>query len=382
MDLSAYGPVVAAAIARGEIAAADEDVRQAWAPKGADAKTIRAIDFYSGIGGNHFALEVACERLGLKEHVVCNIEINDLANRTYTANFPETKLRQTSIQGVKRPELEKAKADLWLASPPCQPFTRMGLQLGKADARTDSFYHLLDCLEKMHHSKRPGMLFIENVKNFEDSLPHYDLLTTLHALGYSTREYLLNPNQQGIPNSRLRYYLIAKMRGGGAPTHAPLCTAPPRGAVASPPTLAAFLPGNAAPQPEHLLTSETLDKPLVRLMDVVFPGSTGSMCFTKGYPRFVEGTGSMLCHGAPDKAAVKAAIAGRDAQPEPCPAGASALLPLQIRYFAPREIADLMCFPARFRFHPDATLTQQYRLLGNSVCVAVVTDVLEELLKW
>lgn len=37
------------------------------------------------------------------------------------------------------------------------------------------------------------------------------MLSTLKDLGYSTVELLLTPLQFGIPNSRLRYYLLAKM---------------------------------------------------------------------------------------------------------------------------------------------------------------------------
>ena len=38
------------------------------------------------------------------------------------------------------------------------------------------------------------------------------LCSTLQSLGYRTLELLLTPLQFGIPNSRLRYYLLAKQR--------------------------------------------------------------------------------------------------------------------------------------------------------------------------
>jgi tRNA (cytosine38-C5)-methyltransferase len=38
------------------------------------------------------------------------------------------------------------------------------------------------------------------------------LLSSLRSLGYTTLELLLTPLQYGIPNSRLRYYLLAKLR--------------------------------------------------------------------------------------------------------------------------------------------------------------------------
>ncbi len=40
-----------------------------------------------------------------------------------------------------------------------------------------------------------------------------DLLTaTLTEIGFTFQEFLINPNQIGIPNSRLRYYLIGKRK--------------------------------------------------------------------------------------------------------------------------------------------------------------------------
>lgn len=49
---------------------------------------------------------------------------------------------------------------------------------------------------------------------------------------------------------------------------------------------------------------------------------------------------------------------------------------LGVRYFAPREIANLHSFPADFSFPPGVSLRQQCALLGNSLSVAVVAHLL------
>ena len=46
----------------------------------------------------------------------------------------------------------------------------------------------------------------------ENSSTRQILLLILRSLGYTTLELLLTPLQYGIPNSRLRYYLLAKLR--------------------------------------------------------------------------------------------------------------------------------------------------------------------------
>ena len=49
---------------------------------------------------------------------------------------------------------------------------------------------------------------------------------------------------------------------------------------------------------------------------------------------------------------------------------------LQLRYFTPQEVANLHSFPASFTFPEGVTRKQQYALLGNSLSVAVVSDLL------
>lgn len=51
---------------------------------------------------------------------------------------------------------------------------------------------------------------MENVKGFEESETRKKLLDSLQKAQFNYEEYLLNPLQFGICNSRLRYYLLAK----------------------------------------------------------------------------------------------------------------------------------------------------------------------------
>ena len=55
---------------------------------------------------------------------------------------------------------------------------------------------------------------LENVKGFEISNAHQLFISTLRDCKYRIREFLLSPDQFGIPNSRLRYYLLAKHESG------------------------------------------------------------------------------------------------------------------------------------------------------------------------
>ena len=59
-------------------------------------------------------------------------------------------------------------------------------------------------------------ILVENVKGFEDSSTRDVFIETLKSCGYVYQEFLLTPLQFGIPNSRLRYYCIAKHKSNGS----------------------------------------------------------------------------------------------------------------------------------------------------------------------
>ena len=52
---------------------------------------------------------------------------------------------------------------------------------------------------------------------------------------------------------------------------------------------------------------------------------------------------------------------------------------LDVRYFTPREVANLHSFPQSFAFPEDVSLKQRYALLGNSLSVRVVAVLLRYL---
>lgn len=91
-------------------------------------------------------------------------------------------------------------------SPPCQPFTRNGLQNDVNDPRTDSFQHVLNLLQSLNIEH----ILIENVKGFEVSKMREQLVDMLGQCNYIFQEFILSPHQIGVPNSRHRYYCLAK----------------------------------------------------------------------------------------------------------------------------------------------------------------------------
>ncbi|KAF9925169.1 tRNA (cytosine-5-)-methyltransferase, partial [Linnemannia zychae] len=170
----------------------------------ADEHQFRVLEFYSGIGGMHYAFN----RSGNKGQILKAFDINTTANEVYAHNHGKKQLAQRNIEAVPLEFYDKQEADVWLMSPPCQPYTRTGNQEGSKDTRAKSFLYLMDILPKMTHP--PNYILLENVKGFEESDSRDLLVEALANSGYEFQELLITPLQIGIPNSRMRYYCLAR----------------------------------------------------------------------------------------------------------------------------------------------------------------------------
>uniref|UniRef100_A0A8C6UDB1 tRNA (cytosine(38)-C(5))-methyltransferase n=1 Tax=Neogobius melanostomus TaxID=47308 RepID=A0A8C6UDB1_9GOBI len=378
---------------------------------------LRVLELYSGIGGMHFALKDC----GVAAQVVVAVDINTTANQIYQHNFPCTPLWSKSIEGIPLEDFNKLSIDAILMSPPCQPFTRLGLKRDVVDQRTKSFLYVLDLLPKL--SSPPRYILLENVKGFEESCARNQLVKILTECGYHFKEMMVSPTSVGIPNSRLRYYLMARRseEGLSADTHSKILETFPvhddkdvleQSAALCPrhtetgdgPECAQFLykletraeqqrkqqqnSDQSITQIQDFLDPDVdlnleqyllLPKTLLRyapILDIVHPTSRRSICFTKGYGRYVEGTGSVLQSST--EAETESVFRGLEEHSEE--ERLRRLQTLQLRYFTPREVANLMGFPQGFAFPDDVPVKQRYKVLGNSLNVVVVSKLLRILL--
>ncbi|KAL6050121.1 C-5 cytosine-specific DNA methylase [Balamuthia mandrillaris] len=354
------------------------------------AAVVRAVEFYSGIGGLHYAL---MEALGKERaEVVAAYDMNLVANKIYAHNLglvPKTR----NLESVTAKELDKYKADLFLLSPPCQPYTRQGCQRGSEDPRARSFLHLIGLLPRL--ASPPDYLLVENVVGFEASTTRTVLVEQLTACGYGYQEFHLSPTHFGIPNQRLRYFLVARRKEKSFPEVPPFAAfaeqaekeeeekskeqeeiAGEETAVLRPPRelstcgrvddyMQQDIEGEEKYEAFKIPDELVLRKGM--LFDIVTRESKRSCCFTKAYARFVEGTGSVIQLADPS-------MHGTAGDP-------SSLLHLKLRYFTPREVANLHGFPREgFEFPAGVTLRQQYQVLGNSLNIGVVAELLRYLL--
>lgn len=104
-------------------------------------------------------------------------------------------------------EIKNLRVDTILMSPPCQPFTRNGKYLDENDPRTDSFLYIIGIMDQLNNIE---YILMENVKGFEQSTVRDIFIDKLIQCNFIYQEFLLCPTSVGIPNSRLRYYCIAR----------------------------------------------------------------------------------------------------------------------------------------------------------------------------
>uniref|UniRef100_R7WDE4 Uncharacterized protein n=1 Tax=Aegilops tauschii TaxID=37682 RepID=R7WDE4_AEGTA len=297
---------------------------------------------------------------GVRAEVVEAFDINDVANDVYEHNFGHRPC-QGNIQTLTAGDLDKYKAHAWLLSPPCQPYTRQGLQKHSADARAFSFIKILNLMQNM--SFPPQMLFVENVVGFEVSDTHDQLLAVLSTLSFNTQEFILSPLQFGVPYSRPRYFCLAKQESMCFPNpsvndkllRTPTCL-----------TLNTTRTQNSYDQNEDDL--EVVCNPIRNFLEAQSIGDKESSAIISdckySYYRYVKGTGSVL-------------VTSKSLKPVPKEnLEMSSLSELGLRFFTPREVANLHSFPPSFRFPDQISLRQQYAMLGNSLSIAVVAPLL------
>lgn len=165
-------------------------------------KIIFLIDF-KHLGGMHYGLlDCGLTKLGIKLNVTA-IDINPNANDVYNFNFRSSKVLSKNLASISVQEFDKLKIDICTMSPPCQPFTRQhtNQKFEEEDNRTESLHHLITNVFP-NLTNKPKYFLIENVKNFEVSKTSMKLLKMFELMNYNYRQFLLQPDQFGIPNSR------------------------------------------------------------------------------------------------------------------------------------------------------------------------------------
>jgi DNA (cytosine-5)-methyltransferase 1 len=166
---------------------------------------IRFIDLFAGIGGMRLGLQQACHILGIESKCVLSSEIDKRAIETYKLNFdeqPTGDIREIALI----PEF-----DFMLAGFPCQSFSYAGKQKGFGDTRGTLFFEI----ERLLRKYKPQGFLLENVRGLtthDRGRTFKTIINSLEQLGYGIHYLLLNSSNFGVPQNRVRIYILGLLR--------------------------------------------------------------------------------------------------------------------------------------------------------------------------
>ena len=194
---------------------------------------LKAISLFTGVGGLDFGLEAA----GIRTAVAVEMDAASCHTLRINRRWPVIEDDITDITSrriLRAAGLRKGEADLIVAGPPCQPFSKSSYWLKgdsrrMKDPRADTLREFLRVLR----DTLPRAFMLENVEGlaYEGKSEGLNVLTRgikkinrETGARYSISHAVLNAADFGVPQSRERVFIIGSRDGTEfkfpAPTHA------------------------------------------------------------------------------------------------------------------------------------------------------------------
>lgn len=318
--------------------------------------TIKFIDLFAGIGGMRMGFENA------DYQCVFSCEKDKFCKEVYEENFDEipfgdiTKLDETTIPPF----------DILIGGFPCQPFSISGKGKGFEDTRGTLFFDICRIIE---HNK-PSVVLLENVKQ----LKYHDkgntlsvILNSLEKLGYKVSHEVLNAKDFGLPQNRERVIIVAS-KSEEFDFHK-LQKTPSK-------ELQEFL--DIQGEFDFLSSNEytLIDNPKKQKSGLIFSGYRNKNIRKKG----VQNSHINLSrvHKQPNRIysveGVHPTLSSQETSGR-----FFVFLPKEnkVRKLTITECYRIMGFPENFKRHKN--LSEQYKQIGNSVCVPMIYEIAKEL---
>jgi DNA (cytosine-5)-methyltransferase 1 len=291
---------------------------------------LTAVEFFSGIGGFAEAAHQA------NIEIVQSFDQDEAANFVYEHNF-KAKPNTRNLDSIRFDHI--APADLWWLSPPCTPYTVRGLQRDLKDPRSQSLVNLISLIP----DALPEFVVVENVLGFKGSEAEQMLVGTLRNCKYAISDFALCPSQLGKPAKRPRYFLIGSKDQ----------IEPEDISKSNRQTLNDYLMEGVI---DHLILEPHVVRRYSEAMNIIdiqetLLSTTSSICFTSNYGKCLRGSGSFL-----------------------------QLSDSEVRRFAPAEILNLLGFRKSFTIPESISLSKQWKLVGNSLDIDCVNQILRVIL--
>jgi DNA (cytosine-5)-methyltransferase 1 len=168
-----------------------------------EAKKIRFIDLFAGIGG----IKIGFEKAGFE--CVFSNDFDKNCKVTYDFNFASNQKSMVLGDITKIPTKLIPDFEILTGGFPCQPFSIAGHRKGFLDdGRGDLFFEVVKILK----DKKPKAFLLENVKNLKNHGNGETLriiYDKLQKIGYHVADKVMNTMEYGnIPQNRERIYIV------------------------------------------------------------------------------------------------------------------------------------------------------------------------------
>lgn len=171
---------------------------------------IRVIELFAGYGSQHLALKRLKRDYPQFEYdVVAFCEIEDSAIKAYQALHGDHIPNLGDITKVNPSDVPDCDLMTW--SFPCTDISSAGLQQGLSEG-SDTRSSLCWDAMRIFEAKRPKYLLMENVSALvsERFVKDFNQLQlSLQKLGYTNFMQLINSKDMGVPQNRLRIFMVS-----------------------------------------------------------------------------------------------------------------------------------------------------------------------------
>lgn len=162
---------------------------------------MRVVDLFSGCGG----MSLGFEKAGFK--IVSAFDNWDEAINVYRTNFQHTVIKK-NLMDVKSAvdEISAFTPDMIIGGPPCQDFSSAGKR-NEDNGRGDLTIAYANIVAKV----KPEWFVMENVSRIVKTRKLEEAFSILKKTGYGITKVVLNASLCGVPQKRLRFFMIGKL---------------------------------------------------------------------------------------------------------------------------------------------------------------------------
>lgn len=158
------------------------------------------IDLFSGAGGMSLGFS---EVFGQPFQAVWANDINQFCVDTYNENFGTHNIAGDIVEILEQSKIEIPKADVVIGGPPCQGFSLLNKNR-QNDPRKELWRPYLEVVDKVGAS----IFVMENVPQLLGTFEHGEIVGAAESLGFKVWQDKLNAADYGVPQNRIRAFII------------------------------------------------------------------------------------------------------------------------------------------------------------------------------